>query len=77
MTTPGSDNANWRHSDGNNWPFITIGNFGGTLKTGQFFDFSDDKTSINSFYNTRLHATGDTRNRFNMSDSTIGGAIPA
>jgi hypothetical protein len=29
----GSDNANWQHTDGNNWPFITIGNFGGTFKT--------------------------------------------
>ena len=66
----GSDNANWQHSDGNNWPFITIGNFGGTIKTGQFFDFGDAKTSINSFYNTLLHATGDKRDRFNMSDST-------
>ena len=65
-----SDNANWQHTSGDNWPFITIGNFGGALKSGQFFDFTDTKTSINSFYNTLLHATGDKRDRFNMSDST-------
>ncbi len=60
-----SNNADKQHTNGQNWPFMLIGNPGGAIKTGQFTQL-DGKRPINAMYATLLHAAGAPCDRFNM-----------
>ena len=50
------------------WPFMTLGDFGGTMQKGHYVQVENDRP-INSFYATLLEATGNPVEHFN-----IGGA---
>ncbi|TWU32174.1 DUF1552 domain-containing protein [Novipirellula artificiosorum] len=62
-----SNNADKQHTNGANWPFMLLGNFDGTIKTGCFTQLSG-KRPINALYTTLLHAAGQNCERFNMDD---------
>ena len=38
-----SDCANTQHCQGTNWPFVMVGDLGGTLKTGQYVSYPMSK----------------------------------
>ncbi|MGI9400859.1 MAG: DUF1552 domain-containing protein [Rhizobiaceae bacterium] len=61
-----SDCGNNSHSKGDNWPLVTLGNFGGKLTMGNYIDFPKGKKPLNAFYNTLLHAVGVEQDYFNM-----------
>ncbi|MEM7395228.1 MAG: hypothetical protein AAF492_23085, partial [Verrucomicrobiota bacterium] len=61
----GSNNADKQHTNGANWPFVLLGNCGGSIKTGQFTQIQG-KRPINALYSTLLHAVGSPVDRFNM-----------
>lgn len=63
-----SNNAEKQHSAGQDWPFILVGNCGGTVKTGQFTQL-DGTRPINAMHTTLLHAIGAPCDRFNMDKS--------
>ena len=63
-----SNNADKQHTNGDNWPFILLGNCSGRIKTGLFTQL-DRKRPINALYATLLHAIGAPRDRFNMDKS--------
>ena len=60
-----SNNADKQHTDGASWPFMTLGNFGGTMQEGQYVKIEDGRP-INSFYATLLEAAGRPGEHFNM-----------
>lgn len=62
-----SNNGDYQHSVGGNWPFMMLGNFGQKMTTGSYFDFSKTKRPINAFYATLLSAAGQNVKHFNMS----------
>jgi hypothetical protein len=62
-----SNNADKQHTDGANWPIMTLGNLSGKVKSGQFLKL-DGKRPINAFYTSLLHAIGSPVDRFNMND---------
>jgi len=62
-----SNNADKQHTDGANWPFMTLGNFSGKIKTGQFLQL-DGTRSLNSLYTTFLHTIGVPSDGFNMDE---------
>ncbi|MDA7916097.1 DUF1552 domain-containing protein [Verrucomicrobia bacterium] len=66
-----SNNADKQHTNGANWPFILLGNAGGSFKTGQFTQL-DGKRPINALYSTLLHAIGAPQDRFNMNKNIAG-----
>ena len=73
-----SNNADHQHTDGANWPFLTLGNWGGAIKTGQHIQVEKNRP-INAIYTGLLHAVGENIDRFNMDpgegrkhDSGIG-----
>ena len=66
-----SNNADKQHTPGQNWPFMLLGNCGGSIKTGQFTQM-DGKRPINALYSTLLHAIGAPRDRFNMDKNAAG-----
>jgi arylsulfatase A-like enzyme len=59
-----SNNAEKQHSDGEQWPFVLLGNAGGRFKTGQHTRIKN--RPINDLYATFLHAAGAPVDRFNM-----------
>ena len=60
-----SNNADKQHTNGASWPFMTLGNFGGTMQEGHYIKIEDDRP-INSFYATLLEASGHPVEHFNM-----------
>ena len=60
-----SNNADKQHTDGARWPFMTLGNFGGTMKEGNYVKIEGGRP-INSFYATLLEAAGHPVEHFNM-----------
>jgi hypothetical protein len=66
-----SNNAEKQHTNGANWPFILLGNCGGSIKTGQMTQL-DGKRPINALYATLLHAIGAPCDRFNMDKNIAG-----
>ena len=59
-----SNNAEKQHSDGESWPFVLLGNAGGTIRTGQYTNVKD--RPINDLYTTLLRAVGSPVDRFNL-----------
>ena len=73
-----SNNGDTQHTNGANWPFMTIGNLGGAIKTGQYVQVEKNRP-INAIYTSLLSAVGESVDRFNMDpiqarnhDSGIG-----
>ncbi|NNE00744.1 MAG: DUF1552 domain-containing protein [Pirellulaceae bacterium] len=66
-----SNNANKQHTDGSSWPFILLGNCGGSIQTGRYTKL-DGKRPINDLYTTLLHAIGAPQDRFNMDNNIAG-----
>jgi hypothetical protein len=68
-----SCHAEAQHSTGDRWPFILIGNLGGTLCTGRLIHYPlnphRQSRSVNALYLTLLNAVGDTREHFNLTGS--------
>ena len=60
-----SNNANKQHTDGASWPYMTLGNFGGTMQEGHYVKIEDGRP-INSFYATLLEAADHPVEHFNM-----------
>lgn len=63
--------AEAQHSVGNRWPFLLLGNLGGTLRTGRLLQYPlephPQSRTINSLYATLLHAVGTPVDRFNLA----------
>lgn len=68
-----SCSAESQHSIGNRWPFLLLGNLGGTLRTGRFIHYplepNPHSRTINALYATLLHAVGSPCDRFNLTGS--------
>jgi hypothetical protein len=62
-----SNNADYQHTSGKNWPVILLGNYDGAFKTGCFTQL-DGKRPINALYASILRASGVECDRFNMSE---------
>lgn len=60
-----SNNADKQHTKGASWPFMTLGNFGGTMQEGHYVKIGNDRP-INSFYATLLEAAGHPVEHFNL-----------
>ena len=61
----GSNNGNKQHTDGSNWPFVLLGNGGGSFKTGVHTKVKN--RPLNDLYTTFLHGIGKPVDNFNMS----------
>ena len=65
-----SDSGSKQHSWGDRWPFLLLGNLGGTIRSGRFIHYPIGmpglSRTINALYCTLLHALGDQRDRFNL-----------
>jgi hypothetical protein len=65
--------AESQHSTGNRWPFLLLGNLGGTLRSGRYLHYplepKPGSRTINALYNSLLHAVGSPRDRFNLTGS--------
>ena len=68
----GSNNGNKQHTNGENWPFVLLGNGGGRFKTGQYTHVAG--RPLNDLYATFLHGIGKPVDRFNM-DNTMATAM--
>jgi len=64
-----SNNADKQHTDGSNWPFVLLGNGGGSFKTGQFTHMVN--RPINDLYSTLLHGVGSPVDHFNMNSTMV------
>jgi len=62
-----SNNADYQHTSGKNWPVMLLGNYDGAFKTGCFTQL-DGKRPINALYTSILRASGVEVDRFNMSE---------
>ena len=62
-----SNNADYQHTSGKNWPVMLLGNYDGAFKTGCFTQL-DSKRPINALYTSILRASGVEIDRFNMSE---------
>jgi hypothetical protein len=66
-----SDMAESQHSTGNRWPFLLLGNLGGTLRSGRYLHYPLEphrqSRTINALYCSLLHAIGAPRDRFNLT----------
>ena len=62
-----SNNADYQHTSGKNWPVMLLGNYDGAFKTGCFTQL-DSKRPINALYTSILRASGVEVDRFNMSE---------
>ena len=66
--------AETHHSSGNEWPFVLVGDLGGSLRTGRFIEypaFGDaGNRSINALYCSLLHAAGRRGEHFNLEGAT-------
>ena len=61
----GSNNGAKQHTNGDNWPFVFIGNGGGHFKTGRHTRINN--RPLNDLYTTFLHGIGSPVDRFNIS----------
>jgi len=76
-----SDSAETQHSAAGNWPFVLLGNLGGRIRTNQLVLYpmkgrtmpggvggvgNAGNPTINTLYNTLLHAVGDPKPHFNL-----------
>jgi hypothetical protein len=62
-----SNNADYQHTSGKNWPVMLLGNYDGAFKTGCFTQL-DGKRPINALYTSILRASGVEVDRYNMSE---------
>ena len=62
-----SNNADYQHSGGKNWPVMLLGNYDGAFKTGCFTQLNG-KRPINALYTSILRASGVEVDRYNMSE---------
>jgi len=62
-----SNNADYQHTSGKNWPVMLLGNYDGAFKTGCFTQL-DGKRPINALYTSILRASGVELDRYNMSE---------
>ena len=71
-----SDAADQHHAKAYEWPIIVIGDLGGRLKTtNRYLRYpwhgQKGHRTVANFYTTLLHAVGDRRDRFGLSDLTL------
>jgi hypothetical protein len=81
-----SDAAEGHHSRCWEWPFVVIGNLGGTIKSGKYLEYpywgKKGHREIGNLYTTFLHAVGDRRDYFGLhdpmlkNDATANGPLP-
>ncbi|MDC0144399.1 DUF1552 domain-containing protein [Verrucomicrobia bacterium] len=62
-----SNNADYQHTSGKNWPVMLLGNYDGAFKTGCFTQL-DGKRPLNALYTSILRASGVEIDRYNMSE---------
>ena len=62
-----SNNADYQHTSGKNWPVMLLGNYDGAFKTGCFTQL-DGKRPLNALYTSILRASGVEVDRYNMSE---------
>ena len=62
-----SNNADYQHTSGKNWPVMLLGNYDGAFKTGCFTQL-DGKRPLNALYTSILRASGVEMDRYNMSE---------
>ena len=62
-----SNNADYQHTSGKNWPVMLLGNYDGAFRTGCFTQL-DGKRPINALYTSILRASGVSGDRYNMSE---------
>ncbi len=62
-----SNNGDYQHTSGKNWPVMLLGNFDGAFRTGCFTQL-DGKRPINALFTSLLRAAGQNNDRFNMND---------
>ena len=62
-----SNNADYQHTSGKNWPVMLLGNYDGAFKTGCFTQL-DGKRPLNALYTSILRASGVELDRYNMSE---------
>ncbi len=62
-----SNNADYQHTSGKNWPVMLLGNYDGAFRTGCFTQL-DGKRPINALYTSILRASGVSEDRYNMSE---------
>ena len=62
-----SNNADYQHTSGKNWPVMLLGNYDGAFKTGCFTQLAG-KRPLNALYTSILRASGVEVDRFNMSE---------
>ena len=62
-----SNNADYQHTSGKNWPVMLLGDYDGAFKTGCFTQL-DGKRPINALYTSILRASGVEVDRYNMSE---------
>ncbi len=71
-----SDHGAYHHPSFDEFPFVTIGNVGGALRTGQYLHYPNTRYSGNrtlgSFYTTLMHAAGAPRDGFGQLDPNLG-----
>ncbi len=70
-----SDAAEAHHSKAKEWPFVLVGDLGGKLKAGRYVEYpywglTGHKTTGN-LYTTFLHALGDRRDTFGVTDPML------
>jgi len=74
-----SDGAETHHSRCYEWPFVVIGDAGGRLNTGLYTQLPNygrpGHQTINTLYNTLLHAAGTPRNDFGFHDPNLDKAM--
>jgi hypothetical protein len=70
-----SDAAEAHHSRCLEWPFVLIGNLGGTLKAGRYVEYPywglEGHKTTGNLYTTLLHAVGQRRDSFGVTDPLL------
>ena len=73
-----SDHGSLHHPSFDEFPFVTIGNVGGALKTGRYLHYPNHQYSgnrtIGSFYTALMHAAGAPRDGFGQFDPRLSEA---
>ena len=61
------------------WPMVTLGSWGGTLKTGRYLQYPNHgaagHATLGNFYTTLLHAAGMPQKGFGNRDVRLGADI--
>lgn len=75
-----SDNADYQHTSGRNWPFLLAGNIGKRLKTGRLIEYpaygAKGNRTINALYATLLEVAGKPRDHFNLEGTVKEVDVP-